>query len=845
MLLIAAPMGGNDRIRRKTEGKWLVMDRLTKESGRDIRQEEQAHHRVTALLHARSKCDYRRNGLKWHNIRSWGSRSNASLQGVELLTRLWYHACTAFSPCFFPSALRFKFHYKHAKDPMKKIIGLSIVLVLAFGLFGGGRWMDEGMWLLDSINKLPVAEMKKNGLALTPEQIYSATGPSLKDAIVLLGGGTASFVSAQGLIITNHHVAFGGIQSLSSVQDDYLKTGFWATTRGEELSTTYTAQIVVGMKDVTADVLSAVSDTMTAEARAKAVQAAIARIEKAAKGTTQYTCRISDMYSGGKYYLFTYEAFADVRLVYAPPSAIGNYGGEVDNWMWPRHTGDFSLMRVYCGPDGKSAKYAKENIPHTPKVFLPISAQGYTEGSFAMIMGFPGRTYRYREAAAVQLAHDETLPTTIDLYKTRMDIIDAAGKKDRALEIRFASRARGLANTYKNYLGTLEGMQRADLLSQKRSEELRFAAYLKSAPEIAAKYGTLPGDLERASAELKTFNRKSIVLMNLATGVDLVRLAARFRTYAGLYRDSAGVSLTPSAKDRDGMREFIGSVHKIFDQTVDRQTLCALILKNLEMPMEQQAGAFREIAGSRTGADREKNVREFVDDLYDETLMTTPAGCEKLHKGGANAINDDAFFEFAATIDAERAPLTAKVAKFNAMMSRLRARFIEAWLGWKKGDVVYPDANRSIRFTYGTVRPYSPRDGVEYRHYTTLTGVLEKAQADDPFIVPAKLKDLWRKRDFGRYADSRTGEVHVAFLADLDITGGNSGSPVINGKGELIGCAFDGNWEAVVGDYYFQERFNRTISVDSRYVLFVLDKFSGAENILKELVIRYGPPPIG
>ena len=722
---------------------------------------------------------------------------------------------------------------------MKKISGLVLIAVLLLLLTIGSRWMDEGMWLLDSIHKLPVAEMNRHGLVLTPEQIYSPTGPSLKDAIVLLGGGTASFVSREGLIITNHHVAFGGIQSLSSVQEDYLKNGFWAKSKTDELQTTYTAQIIVGMKDVTAEVLSAARDTLTAEARAKALQVKIAEIEKREKGTSRFTCRVSDMYSGGKYYLFTYESFTDVRLVYAPPSAIGNFGGEVDNWMWPRHTGDFSFMRVYCGPDGLPAKYAKNNIPYTPKVFLPVSAEGYREGSFAMILGFPGRTFRYREAAAVQLARDETLPAIIDLYKTRMDIIDAAGAKDRAVQIKLASRVRGLANTYKNYLGTLEGMKHADLLTHKRGEEQLFASYLAGSSELTKKYGALLGDLERAATELESFNRKSIVLSNVSTGVDLVRLANRLKTYAAGYRDSAGITLSPSAKDRDAVREFIRSVFKIYDLQVDKNTLCALILKNLALPADQQVLAFRSIAGNRTGADRERAVREYVDDLYDETLLTSPTGCEKLLDGGAERIRDDEWVKFADALDREQAPLAARTAAFNAKLATLRARFIEAWLEWKKGDVTYPDANRSIRFTYGTVKPYTPRDGVAYRHYTTLTGVIEKACEEDPFIVPEKLVNLWREKDFGRYVDAASGEVHVAFLTDLDITGGNSGSPVINGKGELIGCAFDGNWEAVVGDYYFQEQYNRTISVDSRYVLFILDKFSGADNILKELLIHW------
>ncbi len=715
------------------------------------------------------------------------------------------------------------------------VCGATFVLLV----FSAARWADEGMWLLDSVSHLPLGTMKTYGLELAPKQIYNPDGPSLKDAILLLSGGTASFVSADGLILTNHHVAYGGIQSLSSVQADYLKNGFLAKSRTEELSTTYTAQILKEMRDVTGEVLSAVSDTMSPEQRSTAVRAKIRDVERTARGSTDLNCRVSETFNGLKYYLYIFETLTDIRLIYAPPTSIGNFGGEVDNWVWPRHTGDFSFMRAYVGPDGKPAKYSKDNVPYHPAMYLPFSTAGVHEGSFAMIMGYPGRTYRYREAAGVQLAHDETLPTTIDLYKARIDVINAAGANDRAVQIKYASKVRGIANMYKKYIGILEGMTRGDLLNSKRNEEREFEAFLRSTPSLSRKYGHLLPDLEKANAELRTVNRKGLLLQSLTTGLDLFRLATRFHTYAGSYMtDSTGRVQLPPERERTALTEYVTSVFRNFDLGVEKGVLTALIMKDLDFPPEQQITLFRDLARSTDPAERQAAAREYVEHLYDDSRLSTPEGCRKLMEEGSEAIDEDALVAFAISLEQEQAPVTAITSRANAALTPLRQRYVEAWLAWKDGSLVYPDADRSIRLTYGQVKPFRPRDAVQYDFVSTLSGVMEKADTTDPFRVPDRLKELWQKKNFGRYADPVLHDVPVAFIADLDITNGNSGSPVLNGKGEIIGCAFDGNWEGVVGDYLFQDSLNRTIAVDARYILFVLDKFSGAQNILNELAIR-------
>jgi len=600
---------------------------------------------------------------------------------------------------------------------------------------------------------------------------------------------------------------------------------------------TYTARVVAGIKDVTADVLAAVSDTMSAESRNKAVQAKSRELEAKAKGTTDYECQVSEMYSGMKYMLFTYEVIRDIRLVYAPPTAIGNYGGEVDNWYWPRHTGDFSFMRAYMSPDGKPAKYAKDNVPYKPKAYLPISTAGFDEGSFAMIMGFPGRTFRYRTAAEIQLAHDETLPMTMSYLKTRMDIIDAAGKKDRAVEIQYANKWRGMANAFKNYEGTLEGMKRSDILGDRTAREAEFQKFLATSPDMGKKYGTILKDISDEYERYTKFSKKQIAMGQLLGSSDVLGIARRFRDFAnGFTKDSTGKE-GPSEKSVKDLRDYFQNALKDVNLNVEKELLSAILVKAADLPYGQQIEVVEKIVGLREGEKREKAAREFFDDRFDDSRCTKKEDCEKLLTKSKDDILKDALVRFADDLEKDNQPLQQQVAAYNARIGRLRGKLMDAWMAWKGPDI-YPDANRTLRFTYGTVGGYNPRDAVHYNYVTTLDGVIEKETGEDPFIVPKKLHALWEKKDFGPYADPKLKSVPVAFLADLDITGGNSGSPVINGRGELIGIAFDGNWEAVVGDYLFQESLNRTISVDARYILFVLDKFSDAQNVVKELTIH-------
>jgi hypothetical protein len=721
----------------------------------------------------------------------------------------------------------------------------SILILAALVAFTVASTAEEGMWLLDSTPKLPLSKYKKAGMELSAEEIYSTSKASLKDAVVRVmigggGGGTGSFISRQGLVLTNHHVAFGAIQAASSMSADYLKDGFLAKTRAEEIPTNYSFEILVSMREVTGEVLATARDAATESERAEAVRLKSAELEKAAKGTTDYICRVSEMYGGIRYYLMVFERITDVRLVYAPPTDIGNFGGEVDNWMWPRHTGDFAILRAYVGPNGKPAPHAAGNIPYTPRSSLPISAKGVAEGTPGLILGFPGRTFRLRDYHSVKLSREEELPATVSFYRTRMDAMETAMAKDREVAIKYASKYRRVANFYKKSKGIMEGLDRSRTLAEKQEELRQVTAAVAASPSLARKYPNLARDLELANDEVRAAARQSIYYTNLTTGSDALVIASRFDRYARTFReDPESGDMIADAKARDSLAAWLVTFFRDYDPGVDRMMLRDLMLASQTLPAGQRSALMDGIVDGQTGEEMQGRVQEKVDDLFDDTKLLTKEGAMRmLETEDSEDITSDPLVALSRRIREEQDPVSKRTADANASLAWYRRGYTEGLLAARKQEVVYPDANSTIRLTYGTVVTLEPRDAVRYAPVTTLTGIMEKETGRDPFDLPPRLRQLWEKKDFGRWADPKLKDVPVAFLTNHDITGGNSGSPVVNGRGELIGCAFDGNWEGVLGDYEFEDRYFRTISVDARYILFVLEKFSGAETLMKELVIR-------
>jgi len=728
---------------------------------------------------------------------------------------------------------------------MSSAVGfLSIVTLAAFllvALAPGTPSADEGMWLLNMLENCPTNSWKARGLELDISEIYDPKNPDIADAIIRLGGGSASFVSFDGLIITNHHVAYGALQRQSSAETNYMQQGFVARTRAEEIPAPgYQAFVTRGVKDVTKEVLGALKDKMSDKERYDAIEAITKKIiQKAEKGKDIHA-EVKEFYGGMNYYLFTYFKIKDVRIVYAPPGTIGNYGGEVDNWMWPRHTGDFSFLRAYVGPDGKSAEYSEDNVPYHPEKYLVISRAPLNPGDFTMVIGYPGSTQRYRSSYSIDHQVNYNYPSRIEHFKDIIDILEVQSDEDEEVAVKAAGLKRGLENAYKNSQGMLEGLKKSKLLEKKQEEEAALRRYLESNPDMQKKYGSVLDDIKAQYEEYNTYWKKNSLMGFMLFAPAMVSAGHTVFKWT-LEQEKKDIDRDPGYMERDeeDRRRDLSMVEMRYAESVDKALLKYLIMLATELPRGSRIAAVSEITAGLTGDAMEKKVDEFIDQLYAGTQVTDPGMRMKMFdmKHDDLMAMHDPMVEFAAKLDADREILDEKTDAFAGALQKLRPKLMELRMAYG-GKLLYPDANSTKRLSVGEIAGYSPGDAVHYDPITTLTGVMEKYTGEDPFDLPPELIQLYEKKDFGTYVDPELGDVPVDFLSTNDVTGGNSGSPILNGRGEIIGLVFDGNYESISADYQFIPKLTRTINVDSRYILFILEKYAKATQLIDELKIR-------
>jgi Peptidase S46 len=722
-----------------------------------------------------------------------------------------------------------------------------LIFSLAFSPFAS--LADEGMWLPDTIDKLPLAQLKKRGFELKPEEIYSTTKPSLKDAIVQISiGGTGSFISADGLILTNHHVAFAAVTRASTAESDYISKGFLAKSRAEEIPAQgYTVSITQEYKEITAEVLSAVKPEMSPEEKTRAISMKQQEIQKAAAAgheTDGIRIQVVEATGGYQYFLYTYLTLRDVRLVYAPPKSIGYFGGDPDNFEWPRHCGDFAILRAYVGPDGKPATNNKANVAFKPRKFLPINANGVKEGEFAMVMGYPGSTFRYRESHSVEYRQNIQLPDQIAALRRQIEILTRLGDKNPALKPRLADQIFSLSNSLKAFEGTVTGLKRMNLVERKRAEEAAFTKWLEANPAMKAKYGDVLPKIAEAYRDLNSFSQKQSALSSLLNSGDLISVL-QFAYARSLEREKPQNERAPQFGDTAAalLTARLGQSWNERESESEIGLLAAALERASQLPADQKLPFIEKLFEGKTPKERRKAEVEFAKSAIENTKFRSFTDLAKLFNASAAEIRaiDDPAVNLAVQSNDEVAPLAKRVNQFNNTIAVLRPDFISGMLEMKqeskKGNY-YPDANFTLRFSYGDIRGYKPRDAITYDYQTSLDGVIQKDTGEEPFDVPSRLKELSAKKDYGNYIDSRLNDVPVAFLTTNDITGGNSGSPVMNGKGEIIGLAFDGNYEGLGGDYAYNLETNRTLAVDIRYALFLMEKFAGANYLFNEMQIK-------
>lgn len=716
---------------------------------------------------------------------------------------------------------------------MKKTLLTLMTFVLSFGVcFANPKANpDEGMWLPMFFKQLNHSDMQKMGLKLTAEELYSINNSSLKDAIVQMGDFcTGEIVSDKGLMFTNHHCGYDAIVSQSTVEHDYLNNGFVSQSFEEELPIPgLYVSFLVRMEDVTKDVLAENINTPE-KATEEQIQKNIGELVVKYSEEGKYKVEIKPFFEGLEYYMFIYEVFNDVRLVFAPPASIGKYGGDTDNWMWPRHTGDFSVFRVYANKDNQPAEYSKDNVPYKPKHFLPISIKGVEKGDFTMIWGYPGSTERYMTSYEVSNTINISDPAVIKAGEALLPVMKKMMDTDNAINLKYASDYAGYMNLWKNKKGELRGLKRLDVYGKKKAIEDRLVEWIAKDSDRQARYGNVISDLESASKVIAAAPSNQYSWYgNLGLMCSKTALTA-FRSfmYAGMIESGQAPEATIPLL-MGALSSEIENLYATTDLATEKEMFKALANLLLTVPSLQEVDILKEY---------KENPDKFVNKAFEKSVLTNKKAYEKFtKKPNFKAFQKDKIAHIAMLAYTLIAESTPEFEEANAKFAQAKMLFVEALRKMDNTLVQYPDANFTMRMTYGQVLDYYPADAVHYDYVTTMEGLMEKEDATNPeFIVPAKLKELYEAKDYGQYAD-KDGKLIVCFLSNNDITGGNSGSPILNAEGHLIGLAFDGNWEAMSGDIAFEPELQRTINVDARYVLFVMDKFAGAQRLIDELTI--------
>ncbi len=712
---------------------------------------------------------------------------------------------------------------------------LLLAAAVSVGLISSAHAV-EGMWQPAQLPGI-AATLQQHGLKLDPKTLTDLTADPM-GAIVSLGGCTASFVSPEGLVVSNHHCVYGALQLNSTPENNLIEKGFLAKTKADELSAGPSARVFVTeeIRDVTKEVTGNLSDTMSGADRYKAIELAIKEQVKACE-SDGYRCDVYSFHGGYSYQLIKQLEIKDVRLVYAPTESIGKFGGDVDNWMWPRHTGDFGYLRAYVSKDGKSAAYSKGNVPYQPRNVLKVNPLGVEQGDYVMVVGYPGRTNRYRLADEVQSAIDWRYPTQIKIYQDTLNIINTAGKTDPAVKVKYASMVAGLNNYLKNFGGQLEGLQRADAVAVKRAQEAELGAWLKQ--QGGTGNAALAEDILKLRQQIAAghANRDRDLVLSLVNRAAMFSTAVRL-THLARERPKADLERDAGYQQRDWVRieANLKQMDRRFDPGVDQQLMVYGLKRYVALPQAQRLPALDAWLGD---AKTEAQLTAKIAALYAGSKLDRVDNRMKWFNADGKAIDasSDSMLRLARAVQPQLKQLEDESDARDGEMSKLRPRYMQAVIAWKNSQKlpVYPDANGSLRVTFGNVQGVAPRDGVSYAPFTTAQGIVEKNTGVAPFNAPNAEIAAIKAGAFDGYASPKLGTLPVDFLADLDITGGNSGSPAMDANGQLVGLAFDGNWESVSGDWLFNPELNRSIQVDVRYMLWVMHHLDHADNLLQEM----------